>query len=214
MSKEVTRDEIDKLPHFTKVAFAARCARLAWNQAALHCWLSAAESLTEARQGLRAVLWRAECWGTNIDACQFAEQSAKKEPDLRNAHERAVCSLDQFVNTLSGSGPLELALCDAVVAAFHVTVPPWGAPENQGNDTDRTKVAYDAALRVRPSAGAAELMAGILREDYDALVRFLSPPDSPTVAPAEAPRSGAMGPEFFNARHSRYYKPPPPKPKS
>jgi hypothetical protein len=214
MSDGITREDIDKLRHFTKVAFAARCARIAWG-------LAPPTNLPALAEWLQ----RAEHWGEDASACMSAKRVAawveepgaklpgKPRPSSVVAPDREyVRGLETILPTAKdiptyayGLGPFESTLPLAIHAAVQTALSEIISPEQDKAATDRAAEAYSRAREAARFTSDPRSFLATAQQDFDALVTYLESGD--------APESGAVSPEFFNARDSKYYNPPAPKPK-
>jgi hypothetical protein len=199
MYAQITRADIARLPHYGKVAFAARCARAAWCAAVPVYWQPPAA----VENALRSI----EGWGGDVEACQAAQRLAGRlaeclsglPPYTPTAEEQGLAERVREVQNLP-RGPFQPnspgpALTDAISAAARAA---FSMPQSPGQDDE---AAGHAFLAYRESAASVSLayandFVRTVRADLNALIEY-----------CRSHPSGAAPPELFNDTNSVYYRP-------
>jgi hypothetical protein len=200
MSAEITRDEINSLPHFGKIAFAARCARLVWDRPAPTQWQNPPAEFEKALQA-------AERWGGNREEWSFAVECVKKELHLLNKEELTIWTMVNFVRRNPGPSDqvgFGRALAAAITAAVNAAI-----SEYEDKDDATTRYALGAYEKADQAAerGRCGSFASTIRDDFDYLAEHIKTEEDrfrKSCPPAHVESvvnlrlfDPAIGPEFF-----------------
>jgi hypothetical protein len=157
-AREVTRDEISKLEHPTKIAYAAHCARIIWDELR-PLWPDAPKGVEEAL-----------CAVEQLGAKDFVTEDEKKH--MRQAVE----TLPRF--TAAPSSKAERA---AVVLAIRAAI--GAAISEKEKAAEHAYTAYYEALYAAKNAHYRLPYLSRARAAFDALLGYTNMPPSGAVAP-------------------------------
>jgi hypothetical protein len=190
-------EEIKKLPHFGKIAFAARCARIAVDSAVSADWPPLSDDI-------KLALETVERWGKDSTECRIAKSCFKQKIQLPN--DRIGLLVERIHNGLSSGAP---------VFGGPSIVTPTTLDQKSGTITSLLKAAFETAVSEEPAitgkddkasipalrtvidarlvtrlAHRSDLFESQASESFDALRKHIN---------AQEPRgdAGAVGPEFF-----------------
>jgi hypothetical protein len=166
-AREITRDEIAKLEHQTKIAYAARCARIIWDELK-PSWPDAPKEVEEA-------------------LCAVEQLGAKEyitEPEKKNL-QQTLEGLPRFA-----AGPSSKAERAAAALAIRAAIAAaMSKHDKAAGDQKAAEDAYEAYCQALHAAKNAYYRVPYLtraRAGFDALLGCTN-----------MPPSGAVSPEFF-----------------
>jgi hypothetical protein len=162
---EVTLDEIGKLPHQSKIAFAARCARIVLDEPALRPWPNAHAVVADA-------LVAAEHWGGQCTVPDQEKDHLRRQAGELRTHAAA------WAGSAEGE---DAAVARAVCAALEVAI---SANDRAGGDREAADRAYEAYKQAHHAAEVChyEPFPVRAREALDAMIAHFRDNDVPSGA--------------------------------
>jgi hypothetical protein len=185
MSDEIISERINTLPGFGKIAFTARCVRIAWKLVVPLHWKSPPNELEEALQTV-------ERRGEDIAECNMAKQNYRDALPRRTPEEIQFTAMLTNIRGYGASGgQIGHALASAVEKAIQAVLFNDGnSPETDEFNAQRAKEAIGGALHAATLCHSRDLFEARTLESFDKLAKHINDGKCP---------SGAVAPTFFTS---------------